>query len=82
MAYTVTHQQGRAAALDVVPLGIVPGGGFTLEEALEHACRLLSAGAGNVTIKQDGSDRSISGADLIACCKREKTLTPDLQAVG
>jgi len=53
---------------------------FTLEQALAHACQMLSEGRWlNVAI-QDGKGRSISGADLVACCKREKTLTPDLRA--
>lgn len=76
MAYMVTHggPPPGAAAIDV---GAVAG--FDLDGALAHACRLLSDGALNVAI-QDGAGHSISGDDLLACCKGEKKLTPDLLA--
>jgi hypothetical protein len=41
----------------------------------------MSEGYINVAI-QDGNGKNISGADLIACCKREKTLTSDLRAIS
>jgi len=31
---------------------------------------------------QDGSGKSIRGAELAACCRGEKTLTPDLRAIS
>jgi hypothetical protein len=74
MAYIVTHDDRHSAAIDVGP-----GAGLTLEQALAHACRMISEGRPNVTI-QDGKGRSISGAELVACCKSEKTLTADLRA--
>jgi hypothetical protein len=77
MAYIVTGDTVGAAAIDSGR-----GGDFTLEQALAHACRMLSEGGWlNVAIR-DGIGRSISGADLVACCKGEKTLTPDLRAVS
>jgi len=74
MAYIVTHGTVPAA----IDTGRGPG--FTLEQALAHACQMLLEGRPNVAV-QDGNGRSISGADLVACCKSEKTLTADLRAV-
>jgi hypothetical protein len=51
----------------------------TLEAALTHACKLITEGKENVTIRGDNG-HTISGHDLAACCRREKTLTDDLQA--
>jgi hypothetical protein len=70
----VTHANAPAA------IDVGHRGGFDLNQALAHACQLLSEGAPNVAIL-DGTGRSISGDDLLACCKGEKTLTPDPQAI-
>jgi hypothetical protein len=77
MAYIVTHTNPHPgpAGIDVRP------GGFDLDGALAHACELLTQGLSDVAI-QDGSGRSIRGADLVACCRGEKKLTADLQAVS
>jgi hypothetical protein len=72
MSYLVTRGKG--------PVGIdrpIPD----IPSALRLACRLISEGYVNVAI-QDGKGKNISGADLIACCKRERTLTPDLRAIS
>jgi hypothetical protein len=75
VTYLVTGDTVGTAAIDSGR-----GKDFTLEEALAHACRMLSEGGWlNVAIR-DEQGRSISGADLIACCNGEKTLTPSLQA--
>jgi hypothetical protein len=75
MAYIVICDTGDAAAIDSDR-----SRNFTLEQALAHACRMLSEGRWlNVAI-QDGKGRSIAGAALEACCKGEKTLTADLRA--
>src|ERR1700761_8740154 len=62
------------AAIDIRPQG------FELSEALAHACRLLSEKKEHVTI-QDGTGKSISGDYLVACCRGDKLLSPDLRAV-
>lgn len=76
MAYIVTYTPHSG------PAGIDIGSSrdFNLDGALAHACRLLSQGQPDVAI-QDGRGKSIRGADLIACCRGEKKLTADLQAV-
>lgn len=75
MAYIVTGDTVGAAAIDS---GRVRD--FTLEQALAHACHMLAEGGWlNVAIR-DSDGHSISGADLAACCKGEKTLAADLQA--
>jgi hypothetical protein len=74
MAYIVTH--------GTVPAGIDTGtepGGFTLEQALAHACGLLAQGYINVAI-QDGIGNRISGDALDACCRGSNRLTADLKA--
>ena len=76
MAYLVTHGRGGGPA--AIDIGHPKQ--FDLNNALLQACRLLSQRLPNVAI-QDGNGRSISGDDLVACCKGEKTLTPDLRAV-
>jgi len=53
---------------------------LSLEDALAHACKLLSQNVPNVAIS-DGNGTSISGDELAACCSEQKTLTTDLQAV-
>ncbi len=72
MTYIVTH-----GGLHHGPVGLDPG--LTLEQALAMAGHLLWERKPNVAI-QDGNGRSISGDDLVACCKGEKNLTPDLRA--
>jgi len=74
MAYIVTHG-GIPAAIDSGP-----GAGFSLEQALAHACRMLSEGRPDVAI-QDGRGLNITGPNLVACCKGEKKLTADLRAI-
>lgn len=54
---------------------------FQLSEALAHACRLLSEGKQHVAIG-DGMGKSISGDDLVACCRGDKTLSPDLRVIS
>lgn len=76
MPYTVTHggtinnERPGPAGLDV---------GLNLAQALQMACHLLSEGQANVSIL-DGRGNEVSGDVLIACCKGQKTLTPDLRA--
>lgn len=53
---------------------------FELSEALAYSCQLLREQKEYVTIR-DGMGNSISGDDLIACCRGEKTLSPDLRAI-
>ena len=53
---------------------------FELSGALAHACKLLSEGKPDVSIQGD-SGNSIGGDELAACCRGDKTLTADLQAV-
>jgi hypothetical protein len=75
MPYTVSHggtidgQRPGPVALDV---------GLNLKQALQQACYFLAEGQPNVSIV-DGKGNQISGADLVACCNNEKTLTPDLR---
>lgn len=76
MPYIVTHG-GTIGGIRPGPAGLDPG--LNLEQALHVACTLLAEGKPNVAIT-DGKGQEISGADLIACCKGEKTLTPDLRA--
>jgi|HubBroStandDraft_4_1064222.scaffolds.fasta_scaffold323429_1 hypothetical protein len=78
MAYIVTHTNPHPGPAGI---DIRPGGGFSLDGALAHACRLLSEGLPDVAI-QDGAGNSIRGDDLIACCRGEKKLTADLRAVS
>jgi hypothetical protein len=78
MSYIVTHgaaERHAPAGIDISPRS----SGFTLEQALARACQLLAEGMQNVVIT-DGAGHEISGADLAACCRGEKTLTPDLRA--
>lgn len=77
MPYTVTHTHPYPgpAGVDIAP------GGFDLDSALAHACQLLREGMPDVAI-QDGKGNSIKGEQLVACCRGEKRLTPDLQAVS
>jgi len=72
MGYLVTH---AAANERQSPAGIDEP--LTLEAGLALACQLLSEGRHDVAI-QDGNGRRISGEELAACCRGEKTLTTDL----
>ena len=74
MPYVITHDE----VTSTVDVG--HRGGFDLQSALARACQLLSEGVSGVAI-QDETGRSISGEDLRACCRGEKTLAPDLTAI-
>ena len=76
MVYIVTFEEVSAAALDLGKRR-----DFDLQGALKHAHKLLWDGKSGVAI-QDGKGNRIFGADLIACCKGEKTLTDDLRAIS
>ena len=76
MPYTVTHG-GTINNERPGPVGLDID--LNLDQALQMACSLLSQGQANVSIL-DGRGNEISGVDLIACCKGEKTLKPDLRA--
>jgi hypothetical protein len=54
---------------------------FELADALAHACRLIDEGLLNVAITDSGG-RSISGDELLSCCRGDKEITPDLHAVA
>jgi hypothetical protein len=75
MRYYVTFDHSGLGALD-------EGSSEPLElaDARNHACRLLDEGKQNVVIRND-ANQTISGADLLACCKGDKEITPDLRAV-
>ncbi len=75
MRYSVTHM---AANVPRSPVGIDTD--LDLKAALALAGQLISEDRQNVTIA-DGNGRQISGEDLAACCRGEKTLTADLRAV-
>jgi hypothetical protein len=75
MTYLVTH---AAANVPKSPIGI--DADLDLKTALALACQLISQGRSEVTIT-DGSGKQISGEELAACCRGEKTLTADLRAV-
>jgi hypothetical protein len=56
---------------------------LTLSEALALAGRLIADGQVDVTIMDmDVAEKEIYGEELAACCRGEKTLTPDLRAVA
>ena len=74
MPYVITHDE-LTATVDVGHRG-----GLDLQAALARACQLLSEGVSGVAI-QDETGRTISGEDLLACCRGEKTLAPDLTAI-
>jgi hypothetical protein len=77
MKYLVTH---AAASVPESPAQIDPD--LTLSEALELARRLIAEGRQDVTIMDmDVAGKQIFGEELAACCRGEKTLTPDLRAV-
>src|SRR5882672_7370658 len=75
MIYLVTHDETAAIAIDEA----TAPKGFDLQGALAHARQLLSEGKSNVAIR--GNGHSISGDDLVACCKGDKTLSVDLRAI-
>ena len=60
-----------------------PDADLTLSEALALAGRLIADGQVDVTIMDmDVAEKEIYGEELAACCRGEKTLTPDLRAVA
>jgi hypothetical protein len=75
MDYLVSH---AAANVPKSPAGIDTG--LDLKDALALAGRLIAEVRQDVFIA-DGNGKQISGGDLAACCRGEKTLTPDLRAV-
>ncbi|MGE5271171.1 MAG: hypothetical protein ACM3JG_16035 [Thiohalocapsa sp.] len=77
MAYTVTFTDPHPGPAGI---DIGAGKGFDLDAALAHACHLMSQGYPDVAIQSGG--KSIRGQELAACCRGEKTLTPDLRAVS
>jgi len=48
-----------------------------LDNVLTHALNLIRAGHQDVAM-QDGTGKSVSGDLLMACCRGDKKLTPDL----
>ena len=72
-SYTVTFRGSPTERLSPYARDEVRG----LESALTHALDLIRAGHQDVAI-QDGTGKSVSGDLLIACCRGEKELTPDL----
>src|SRR4051795_5356107 len=49
-----------------------------LADALEQACSLIRSGAVDVQIQDDRGHR-VSGSELAACCRGERTLRPNLR---
>ena len=72
-SYTVTFRGSPTERLSPHALDEVRG----LDNALTHALNLIRAGHQDVAI-QDGTGKSVSGDLLMACCRGEKELTPDL----
>jgi hypothetical protein len=72
-SYTVTFRGSPTERLSPHALDEVKG----LDNALTHALNLIRAGHQDVAI-QDGTGKSVSGDLLMACCRGEKELTPDL----
>lgn len=79
MSYSV-YSHGFDADGRPAPAAIDPNFS-SVEEALAHACTLLSRGVPNIAIR-DGNGKSISGDDLAACCRGEKKLTSDLKTIA
>jgi hypothetical protein len=75
MRYLVSH---AAADVPKSPAGIDDD--LSLEDALALAGQLIAEGRQDVFIA-DGNGKQISGEELAACCRGEKTLMPDLRAV-
>jgi hypothetical protein len=71
--YIVTFRGSPTERLSPHALDEVKG----LDNALTHALNLIRAGHQDVAI-QDGTGKSVSGDLLMACCRGEKELTPDL----
>ena len=76
-SYTVTFRKLPTERLSPHGLDEVKG----LDNALTHAVNLIRAGHQDVAI-QDGTGKSVSGDLLMACCRGEKELTPDLFTEG
>ena len=72
-SYTVTFRGSPTERLSPQAFDEVKG----LDNALTHALNLIRAGHQDVAI-QDGTGKSVSGDLLMACCRGEKELTPDL----
>jgi hypothetical protein len=72
-SYSVTFRRSPTERLSGHAAEEVKG----LENALTHALNLIRAGHQDVAI-QDGTGKSVSGDLLMACCRGEKELTPDL----
>ena len=71
--YSVTFRKSPTERLSPQALDKVKG----LDNALTHALNLIRAGHQDVAI-QDGTGKRVSGDLLMACCRGEKELTPDL----
>src|SRR5881392_3746039 len=76
-SYTVTFRGSPTERLSPHLLDEVKG----LDNALTHALNLIRAGHQDVAI-QDGTGKSVSGDLLMACCRGDKELTPDLFFAG
>jgi hypothetical protein len=74
-SYIVTH---RVSSDPISPFALDEVG--DLATALAHATKLLSFGHLGVAI-QDGGGKEIFRYGLAACCRRDKKLTSDLQAI-
>jgi len=72
-SYTVTFRASPTERLSPQALDEVNG----LDNALTHALNLIRAGHQDVDI-QDRTGKSVSGDLLMACCRGDKELTPDL----
>jgi hypothetical protein len=79
MRYIVTS--GSAAKHAPAAIDEAVDQSFELADALAHACRLIDEGLPDVAIT-DGGGRSISGDELLACCRGDKEITPDLHTVA
>ena len=79
MRYIVTS--GAAAKRAAAAIDEAAEQSFELADALAHAYRLIDEGLPNVAIT-DGGGRSISGDELLACCRGDKEITTDLRAVA
>jgi hypothetical protein len=80
MSYLVTSGASENGVPSTVDRGR-PGVPLELADALTHACRLIDQQVPNVAI-MDENGNSISGDELISCCKGDKEITADLRAVA
>jgi hypothetical protein len=80
MSYMVTSGASENGAPPAIDRGR-PGVPLELADAFTHACRLIDQQVPNVAIK-DENGNSISGDELISCCKGDKEITADLRAVA